>query len=70
MAGMAGRSAPQAAEVNWPFVGPLFGGVQRLVPRVQVVLTPHTVNLAIPMRMRGRSILKTATCSRSPLPRL
>ena len=37
-----------AAEVNWPFVGPLFGGVQRLVPRVQVVLTPHTENLDIP----------------------
>jgi LPS-assembly protein len=37
-----------AAEVNWPFVGPLFGGVQRLVPRLQVVLTPHTNNLDIP----------------------
>ncbi|MEO7748152.1 MAG: LPS assembly protein LptD [Sphingomicrobium sp.] len=37
-----------AVDVKWPFVGPLFGGVQRLVPRVQVVLTPHTVNMAIP----------------------
>src|SRR6185295_7574379 len=29
-----------AADIKWPFVGPLFGGVQRLVPRVQLVLTP------------------------------
>ncbi len=37
-----------AGEVKWPFVGPLFGGVQRLVPRVQVVLTPRTPNMDIP----------------------
>ena len=37
-----------AADVKWPFVGPLFGGIQRLVPRVQVVLTPPTPNLDIP----------------------
>jgi LPS-assembly protein len=37
-----------AADVKWPFVGPAFGGVQRLVPRVQHVLTPPTPNLAIP----------------------
>jgi LPS-assembly protein len=37
-----------AADVKWPFVGPLFGGVQRLVPRVQLVLTPPTPNLDIP----------------------
>ena len=37
-----------AADVQWPFIGPLFGGVQRLVPRVQLVLTPHTENLDIP----------------------
>jgi LPS-assembly protein len=37
-----------AADVKWPFVGPLFGGVQRLVPRVQLVLTPPTPNLEIP----------------------
>jgi len=34
--------------VKWPFVGPLFGGVQRLVPRIQLVLTPPTPNLDIP----------------------
>jgi LPS-assembly protein len=37
-----------AADVKWPFVGPAFGGVQRLVPRVQFVLTPPTPNLDIP----------------------
>jgi LPS-assembly protein len=37
-----------AADVKWPFIGPLFGGVQRLVPRVQMVLTPPTSNIDIP----------------------
>jgi LPS-assembly protein len=37
-----------AADVQWPFIGPLFGGVQRLVPRVQLVITPRTPNLDIP----------------------
>ncbi|HEY8434763.1 MAG TPA: LPS assembly protein LptD [Sphingomicrobium sp.] len=37
-----------AAEVDWPFVGPLLGGIQRLVPRVQLVLTPPTPNIDIP----------------------
>jgi LPS-assembly protein len=37
-----------AADVKWPFIGPLFGGTQRLVPRVQLVLTPPTPNLDIP----------------------
>jgi LPS-assembly protein len=37
-----------AAEVKWPFVGPLFGGIQRVVPRVQLVLTPRTPNMDIP----------------------
>ena len=37
-----------AADLQWPFVGPLLGGVQRVVPRVQVVLTPATPNLDIP----------------------
>jgi LPS-assembly protein len=37
-----------AADVQWPFIGPLFGGVQRLVPRVQLVLTPPTSNIDIP----------------------
>ncbi|MEO7750240.1 MAG: LPS assembly protein LptD [Sphingomicrobium sp.] len=37
-----------AGEVDWPFVGPLFGGIQRVVPKLQLVLTPHTENLAIP----------------------
>ena len=37
-----------AADVKWPFVGPLFGGTQTLIPRVQLVLTPPTPNLDIP----------------------
>jgi len=37
-----------AADIKWPFVGPLFGGVQRVTPRVQLVLTPPTPNLDIP----------------------
>lgn len=37
-----------AADIRWPFIGSLFGGVQQLVPRVQLVLTPPTKNLDIP----------------------
>ena len=37
-----------AADLKWPFIGPLFGGTQRLTPRVQLVLTPPTPNLDIP----------------------
>ena len=37
-----------AADVQWPFIGPALGGIQRLVPRLQLVLTPPTPNLDIP----------------------
>jgi LPS-assembly protein len=37
-----------AADLRWPFIGTLFGGIQQLVPRVQVVLTPPTANMDIP----------------------
>ena len=37
-----------AADLRWPFIGTFFGGVQRLTPRVQLVLTPPTKNLDIP----------------------
>jgi LPS-assembly protein len=37
-----------AADVRWPFIGPAFGGTQRLTPRVQLVLTPPTQNFNIP----------------------
>jgi LPS-assembly protein len=40
--------AALAADLKWPFVGPAFGGIQRFVPRVQLVLTPPTPNLDIP----------------------
>lgn len=37
-----------AADVQWPFIGSFLGGIQRLVPRVQLVLTPETPNVDIP----------------------
>jgi len=37
-----------AADVQWPFIGAALGGTQRLVPRVQLVITPPTENLDIP----------------------
>lgn len=37
-----------AADLTWPFVGPALGGIQRLVPRLQLVLTPPTANIEIP----------------------
>ena len=37
-----------AADMRWPFIGPALGGTQRITPRVQIVLTPPTPNLAIP----------------------
>ena len=47
--GWHGRGiAALAADVQWPLIGPALGGLQRLVPRVQLVLTPPTPNLDIP----------------------
>jgi LPS-assembly protein len=37
-----------AADLRWPLVGPALGGMQRLTPRIQLVLTPPTPNLDIP----------------------
>ncbi|MCU6452636.1 LPS assembly protein LptD [Sphingomonas sp. A2-49] len=37
-----------AADVKWPFVGELFGGTQRLTPRVQIVAAPRIANLDVP----------------------
>ncbi|WP_375403504.1 LPS-assembly protein LptD [uncultured Sphingomonas sp.] len=37
-----------AADVRWPFVGPLWGGTQRLIPRLQIVASPRLANLSIP----------------------
>jgi LPS-assembly protein len=37
-----------AAEIRWPLVGPLGGGMQRLTPRLQIVSSPTTSNLRIP----------------------
>jgi len=40
--------AAAAVDVKWPFVGQLFGGTQRLTPRVQLVATPNLSNLRVP----------------------
>ena len=37
-----------AVDVQWPFVGELFGGTQRLTPRLQFVASPKIANLDIP----------------------
>ena len=37
-----------AADVRWPLVGGFLGGVQRVVPRVQLAYSPQTRNLTIP----------------------
>jgi LPS-assembly protein len=37
-----------AADLRWPLIGPLWGGTQRLTPRIQLVLTPQTDNMDIP----------------------
>ena len=48
-AGMTARGiALIAADLQWPFAGPLGGGTQRIAPRVQLVATPPIRNLAIP----------------------
>ncbi|GAA4007002.1 LPS-assembly protein LptD [Sphingomonas humi] len=47
--GWRGRGiAAAAAEVRWPFAGQLLGGVQRLTPRAQIVVTPPTANISLP----------------------
>ncbi len=40
--------AALAADLRWPLVGQLWGGTQRLTPRIQLVLTPPTKNIEIP----------------------
>jgi LPS-assembly protein len=37
-----------AAEIRWPLIGELMGGVQRLTPRAQLVLSGATDNLSLP----------------------
>lgn len=37
-----------AFDVKWPFVGALFGGTQRLTPRIQFVAAPRLANLSVP----------------------
>jgi LPS-assembly protein len=37
-----------AADLKWPLVGSLWGGTQRLTPRIQLVVSPSMKNLDIP----------------------
>jgi LPS-assembly protein len=37
-----------AADLKWPLISQLWGGSQRLTPRIQLVLTPPTENMDIP----------------------
>jgi LPS-assembly protein len=37
-----------AAEARWALIGPLAGGLQRITPRVQLVLTPPAKNFRLP----------------------
>lgn len=37
-----------AVDVQWPFVGALFGGTHTLTPRVQIVASPTSGNLTLP----------------------
>ncbi len=47
--GVTGRGiALVAADLQWPFAGPLGDGTQRITPRVQLVATPPITNAAIP----------------------
>jgi LPS-assembly protein len=47
--GLSGRAiGALAAEVRWPFIGELAGGIQRLTPRAQLVVSAPTTNLSIP----------------------
>lgn len=47
--GFRGRGIAAAAfDVKWPLVGEMFGGTQRITPRVQVVATPSIANLSVP----------------------
>jgi LPS-assembly protein len=37
-----------AADLRWPFIGEFMSGTHRLTPRVQIVASPTTENMAIP----------------------
>ncbi len=37
-----------AIDVKWPFIGAMFGGTQRITPRLQVTASPKLANLSLP----------------------
>lgn len=49
-----------AADVDWPFVGKMLGGVQRFTPRIQFVATPSLSNLEVPNEDSRSIELETA----------
>ena len=40
--------AAVAGDVRWPFMGAMFGGTQRITPRLQVVASPRIDNRSVP----------------------
>lgn len=40
--------AAVAADVRWPFIGSFMGGIQRIIPRIQLVASPHIKNISLP----------------------
>jgi len=47
--GFQGRAiGALAADLRWPLIGPAFGGVQRITPRVQLVAAPRLKNFSVP----------------------
>lgn len=47
--GLTGRFVGlAAADLQWPFAGPLGGGTQRITPRLQLVATPPITNEIVP----------------------
>lgn len=40
--------AALALDMRWPLIGKALGGTQRVVPRVQLVISPHLANLNVP----------------------
>jgi LPS-assembly protein len=40
--------AAAAIDVQWPFMGEAFGGIQRITPRIQIVAAPRIANLSVP----------------------
>ncbi len=40
--------AASAIDMKWPLIGSVFGGTQRLTPRIQLAYSPNIANLSVP----------------------